>query len=463
MDVYCTRPGCQGPVNSWADLDDSVKLKTLSQRCCATCEMPLILAGRYLPVRLLAQGEVGATFLARDRYTPGMQFCLVKQFQLSDRLSPKVAQMRSRLLAREVAVLEQLANEHPQIPRVFAFFPLTVSTNQPLYNGQFFYLVREFISGQTLQQAWERRGKFSEAQVLPILREVLLVLKSLHDRGAVHRNLKLSNIMRRRDGRLCLLDFGTLSQIVSDSVVAQQKTGIDRLGFAPPEQVVGGPVYPATDLYALAVICLILLTGKDPGDLYGIDTNQWNWREYVQVSPLFGDVLDRLLLPIPDMRFADADEVMSALTPREIPLTLPVRPSPRVALSSVSPTPGKPPASRTLAFSMLELLAIAGFTGFEAALLAIALNNLLDSPSLSMGLWGMIVAGLAIAQFRRWLPPILLFVVASISAIVLALFPFLRASLTIELVLVAAIIAGGSLIVVTALSCLIYQLLSRSI
>ena len=465
MDVYCTCPSCRDPVNSVADFDDPELLKTVSQKFCLACGMPLILAGRYLPLGLLGQGEVGATFLAGDRYTPQMQLRTVKQFQLSQTLSPRQVAIARRLWEREATALERLGDEHPQIPRLFAFFSLSVSLKQPEGERQFFYLVREFIDGQTLRQQLQRQGRFRQSQVLRILREILPVLQFVHDRGTVHQGIKPSNLLRGGDGRLDLLDFGAFEQVAMGAMRLRRAdanaAGIEQLSWAPPERVVGGRVYPATDLYALAVTCLILLTGKEPGDLFDTGSNQWNWRTDVQLSPPLEGVLDRLLLPIPDMRFASAGEVMEALTRKVTPPSLPVPLSPSFEPTSLAPAATKRPAPGRSAFSMLELLAIAAFTGFEATLLAIAARNLLDSPGLSMGLWGMTVGGLLVAQFRRWIKPVDLLIVAGTSAASFALFPFLRAPLAIELVLVTAIAVGVSFVALTALLCLIYQLFSR--
>ena len=69
MEVYCTRPHCQRPKNQFTDLDDNQTLKTVQQKYCTSCGMPLILRDRYLPIKLLGQGGFGAAFLAIDRDT----------------------------------------------------------------------------------------------------------------------------------------------------------------------------------------------------------------------------------------------------------------------------------------------------------------------------------------------------------------------------------------------------------
>ncbi len=53
MEIICTRPGCPNPLNSFGDLDNEAKIRTVQQRYCSTCGMPLLLADRYIPSKLL--------------------------------------------------------------------------------------------------------------------------------------------------------------------------------------------------------------------------------------------------------------------------------------------------------------------------------------------------------------------------------------------------------------------------
>src|SRR5207237_9689177 len=138
MEIHCTRPGCPRPKNLFADLDDKAALKTAQQKYCMSCGMPLILVGRYIPSRLLGRGGFGAAFLARDRYTPAMRECVVKQFQPSGDVNPGQLKIAQNLFEREAEVLEQLGSTHPQIPNLFAFFPLTTPSLQPGKAHQFY-------------------------------------------------------------------------------------------------------------------------------------------------------------------------------------------------------------------------------------------------------------------------------------------------------------------------------------
>jgi serine/threonine-protein kinase len=166
MDIVCTRPSCPRPENHFADLDNRGTLTTVQQKFCTACGMPLILSGRYLPEKLLGKGGFGAAFLACDRYTPTLRPCVVKLFQPSGDLNPEQLQLAQTLFQREAAVLEELGNKHPQIPDLYAFFPLIVSGQKPGIQEEYFYLVQEFIDGEDLEQTLARKGPLPSASKL---------------------------------------------------------------------------------------------------------------------------------------------------------------------------------------------------------------------------------------------------------------------------------------------------------
>lgn len=452
MEIYCTRPGCPRPQNVFSDLDDNTKLKTIAQKYCTTCGMPLILDNRYFAVKLLGKGGFGAAFLGRDRRTPGLRYCVIKQFLPASSLTPDQLQIAQTLFEREAAVLDELGNRHPQIPDLFAFFPLDVPNPAPGQSQQFFYIVQEYVDGQDMETELAERGPFSEAEIQEILAAMLPILQFVHDNGSIHRDIKPSNIMRRRDGRLFLLDFGAVKQATAGASAGQPgkaSTGIYSMGFAPPEQMRGDKVYPATDLYALAVTCITLLTGKQPSELHDPYSDTWNWRAYAQVQDRLEAVLNRMLLPIPSQRFQSASEVLSALQTAQ-PQVAPAgatAPSPPTRLPGPPPSPGptqvqtpvpsppapvQQPAAQPIvqtpsrpAFSLWEVLTGAAFTGFEGGLLAIALASLLGTVGLSPVFWLLllvVMGGLAYAQSRRWIEKVDLAIILGATLLLVALF-----------------------------------------
>jgi len=467
MEIYCTRPGCPRPLNHFADLDDRNTLQTAQQKFCTACGMPLILAGRYIPSRLLGQGGFGAAFLARDRFTPAMRPCVVKQFQPAGDLNPPQLRIARDLFEREAETLEELGSTHPQIPDLFAFFPLATPGIQAGKEDQFFYLVQEFIDGQDLEAELRTKGKFSEAEVLEVLQEILNVLKFVHEHGSIHRDIKPSNIMRDRKGRLFLLDFGAVKQKVNQAAVvgggSNRSTGIFTPGYAPPEQMAGAEVYPSSDLYAMAATCIHLLTGIHPQDLYDGYNNAWNWRSQTQVSDQLGDVLDRMLLSVPNQRFQSAQEVLEALAPPPpvVISTPPITPPPVTPLP-ITPPPivsNPQPLTRKTAFSLPEILGGGAFTGLEAGLLFIALSSFLGISGISIGILGMIIGGLIFAQYRRVIEGKDLLILGGITLVVVVF--FLRGGFPVEVAIAIAVFAGLGGVAVTAIFRLVYLLLSR--
>lgn len=449
MEVYCTRPHCERPKNQFTDLDDNQTLKTVQQKYCTSCGMPLILRDRYLPIKLLGQGGFGAAFLAIDRDTPKMRQCVVKQFQPIGNSTEEVLEKARILFTQEASVLEEIGNEHQQIPNLFAFFTITVFSLQPGQQDQFFYLAQEYIDGQTLEEELETEGKFSEIGITQILTEILPVLQFIHDKGIIHRDIKPSNIMRHRDGRLFLLDFGAVKQVTNVPSGANISTGIYSLGFAPPEQMAGNQVFPSTDLYALAVTLLTLLTGEEASKLFDSFTNEWKWRTKIAINDRLADILDKMLLPAASKRFQSATEVLEAIFP---------------PVPTVSPTAPQQPIPKPIllqpAFTTWELLAGAAFSGFEGALIAIALFSLVKNPIITLAISVVILTGLIFAQTKRWLEKNDLLIIPTISFAIIFFIPFLRGGIGIQQIIILGFTSALIAISVTTLFRLIYKLIS---
>ena len=485
MEILCTRPNCSRPQNFFSELSSSSQIKTTQQKYCTACGMPLILADRYLPEKLLGQGGFGAAFLARDRYSPKFRYCVVKQFKPSGNLSSQELELARDLFTREGVVLEELGHKHPQIPELFAFFTPIVPSASGRGQEQYFYLVQEYIDGKDLETELKQKGQFSEAEVREILQEILQVLEFIHQQDVIHRDIKPSNIMRDSEGVIYLLDFGAVKQIASGAS-SGKSTGIYSMGFAPPEQMAGKQVYPATDLYALAVTCLSLLTGKPAEQLYDNYNNSWLWRDLVGVSDELTNILDKMLMSAPSQRFQSATEILSLLDrdrgsspskgsspsqSRNTP-TPPSSSDSRFAETSLT-TPSTPPTPSSQAnppvarrsnipnFSILEILSSAAFTGFEGALLAISFTNLFSVSGISLGILGATMAGLIFAQTRRIIEKIDFVIIAGITVAIIFFVPVLRGEVVLGTILIIAAMSGASAIAVTALFRLIYQILAR--
>ncbi len=161
-----------------------------------------------------------------------------------------------KLQEREAATLSTLS--HPRIPRHRASF----WSEQP--EGNYLCLVQEYIPGASLAEKLSRGERLDVQAIRRMAREVLDILIYLHEQSppVVHRDIKPSNLIEGSDGSISLIDFGAVQ---AGTVGGQTVTVVGTFGYMPPEQF-GGRTVPASDLYALGVTLVALLTGTSPGD-----------------------------------------------------------------------------------------------------------------------------------------------------------------------------------------------------
>lgn len=294
-------------------LYESVTQQTELGQMCGSKEL---FRDRYEVIRILGRGGFGITFLARNVLLPGKPLCVIKQ------LCPKVSSAKSLRKAserfeKEAKTLGQLGS-HSQIPMLLDYFE---------GNGEF-YLVQEYVRGSTLAREVRRTGRKSEAAVKQFLQEILPVLKYLHKHHVIHRDIKPQNILRSDDDRrIVLIDFGAVKEKLAaaceNATYKNLSTNfIGTMGFAPPEQFSLCPVY-ASDIYALGVTCIYLLTGKGPLEFaHDPNTGEILWQQEVNVSNGFAQILHKMVKISLEDRFKTVDEVIRALGLEEYVPTL---------------------------------------------------------------------------------------------------------------------------------------------
>ena len=293
---YCLNPSCPKPINH------------PKSKLCKACGEKLLLHGRYHLVKGLGKGGFGATFLAADLALPGKPLCVIKQLRPNTD-NPNFLSMARELFEREAKTLGRVGN-HPQIPRLLDYFE----------DREQFYLIQEFVKGNNLQQEVKKQGVLNETKARQVLKEVLTILRDIHAQKVIHRDIKPANIIRREiDNRLVLIDFGVVkNQVNSVGAAGSNQTAFTAFavgtpGFAPPEQLAMRPVY-ASDVYALGVTCMYLMTGKAPKNM-DCDpiTGDIDWFKYVKVSDSFAEILTNMLEVAVKNRYKTADEALRAL------------------------------------------------------------------------------------------------------------------------------------------------------
>jgi eukaryotic-like serine/threonine-protein kinase len=316
MRVYCTNPNCQHPESNLIEnLLDNINPE--HQKYCHWCGTPLILKNRYLPSEEIGSGGFGKTFRAHDFKFE--QECAVKILRPRQQLSPSQLQSVEDGFKRGAKILNSL--KHQQIPKVYDYFDLKVLEHQ-----KFFYLVQEYIPGQTLAQELANKPykKFLEDEVVDILRSLLEIILDTHKQHVIHRDIKPQNIIRHRDnGKLNLIDFDSaIKRQLEPGIPVEQSLVMGTPGYAPPEQLSGRNIDHSADLYAIAATCVHLLAGKVPGEMCNTTGSlQKSWKIYVpHVEENFEHILNKMLSLSPEKRYQSAKEVLEALrSPVPIP------------------------------------------------------------------------------------------------------------------------------------------------
>jgi serine/threonine protein kinase len=310
-----------------------------------------LLQQRYSILNVLGEGKFGRTYLATDR-SRSNAYCAIEEIPLTAQLPSIVTKARDSL-KREVVLLYQL--QHLQLPRFWIVFE----------EQDRLFLVRDYIQGQTysdlLQARRDLQTTFSEVEVQQFLLQVLPAIGYLHSKGVIHRDLSPQHLVCREiDGLPVPIDFGIVKEVATTlhSNPGNSQTPYQP-GYAPIEQIHNGQVYPNSDLYALAVTAIVLLTGKEPSALF--DNNvpstdplrqriNWDWRKWTPINDDFAMILGRMLSPDPNDRYQSAIEVSQDLQSLALPQQ--TQPDPYAASPNPDPyatTPNRPSTLPTVA------------------------------------------------------------------------------------------------------------------
>lgn len=249
---------------------------------------PGAVVGAYRIGRELGRGGMGRVYLATDtRLNRTVALKALAPHLLRDPLQRE----RLRREARAAAALA-----HPGICTVFALEEI---------DGDL-YIAEEFIDGATLGDEIRAGRRPPDDDVVRTARELAAALAAAHAAGIVHRDLKPDNVMRGRDGRLKILDFG-LARSVSggergQTLATRPGVLIGTPGYMAPEQLAGERGDARADVYAFGVLIYEYAVGSHPFSSGAPKT-----------VAAVGAVIERCLRPSPDDRYGTAAEVAAAL------------------------------------------------------------------------------------------------------------------------------------------------------
>ncbi|GAB4351736.1 MAG: hypothetical protein Fur0042_20050 [Cyanophyceae cyanobacterium] len=266
-----------------------------------------LLDKRYRILQVLGAGAFGKTYLAADLRRPGYPQCVVKQLRLL-RPNPTAVKNAHRLFQREAEMLQKLGS-HPQIPRLLAYFE----------QEKQFYLVKEFTPGHPLSKEMPAGEKLPEERVASITTEILEVLVFVHGHQVIHRDIKPANLIRRSsDGKLVLIDFGSVKEIVQqeEGAAAARTIAAGTPSYMPIEQFYGTPRLNS-DIYAVGMIAIQALAGLSSEELQKLrgtskdgGMDKLEWRHLVSVSNELAAILDRMVHHDYTQRYQTAEEVL---------------------------------------------------------------------------------------------------------------------------------------------------------
>jgi eukaryotic-like serine/threonine-protein kinase len=212
---------------------------------------PGVLFGeRYEILGVLGQGGMGAVYKARDR-------------ELDRLIALKVIRPE---LATDPAILARFKQElilsrnitHKNVVRIF-----DLGEAEGIR-----FISMEFVDGEDLRTILRREGKFAPKDAISVVEQVCRALDCAHTEGVIHRDLKPQNIMRDKNGRIVVMDFG-LARSLGESGMTQTGAIVGTMEYMSPEQALGSTLDQRSDIFSVGLIFFELLTGKAP---YQADT-----------------------------------------------------------------------------------------------------------------------------------------------------------------------------------------------
>ena len=335
-----------------------------------------VVAGRFEIVSFLGQGGMGEVYKVRD-------------LELGDQLALKTIRPEiacdTNIIARfkrEIQLARRVT--HPNVCRIFDLghhAPTANVSSEP--KSRITFLTMELLDGENLAERLRRQGAIRTIDALPLVQDMVGALAAAHDVGIVHRDFKPSNVMLvptpLRPVRAVVTDFGLARSISVDfkaSAAPDSVTGTGHLvgtfAYMAPEQLEGGEISTATDIYAMGLVIYELVTNKrafsETSSLRGVfarlqDPPHLARAVVPELDPRWDLAISKCLQLDPAARFRNVRDILTSLTSTsDIPNIEQPKPSIRRLSSNVRDrvfnTRGLQPASRKVFGAIVFILAL---------------------------------------------------------------------------------------------------------
>jgi hypothetical protein len=247
---------------------------------------PITVSSRHPPTTQLALGREVAVKVVPAQ---GVEAALVERFKREARIAAAV--------------------EHPHL------VPIHAAGEQ----DDLLYLVMRLVAGIDLGASLTRDGPLTARAAVSITEQVASALDAIHAAGLVHRDVKPANVLIDGTGgreRAYLTDFGLMRSVLERSAITRTGEMVGTINYAAPEQLHGGPLGPAADVYALGAVLYTALTGEPP---FPRDTVPATARAHAAEPPplleqpeQLNPVIIRAMAKRPGDRFTSAGELAVA-------------------------------------------------------------------------------------------------------------------------------------------------------
>lgn len=208
-----------------------------------------VVGGRYIILGELGRGGMGIVWRAEDRVM-GRQVA-VKELHLPAGLSPEERRLFRERLLREARTAGRLNA------------PGIVTVHDVITDSGVDHIVMELIEARTLADVVAVEGPLDERRLVAITKELLAALRTAHENGVVHRDVKPSNVMLGPGDRVKLTDFG-IAQAADDPRLTTTGAVPGSPSYLAPERFEGREATPASDLWSLGATLYFALNGGSP-------------------------------------------------------------------------------------------------------------------------------------------------------------------------------------------------------